>query len=74
MPTPTPQAGEVLVQVHASSVNPVDTKRRGFGSVYGLPMTFPRVVPHDDGAGVIVDVGPGVARSRIGQRVWIYLA
>jgi NADPH2:quinone reductase len=75
MLAPTPKAGEVLVRVHASSVNPVDTKRRrGFGSVYGAPMPFPRVVPHDDGAGVITDVGKGVARSRIGQRVWIYLA
>lgn len=75
MSTPTPKAGEVLVRVHASSVNPVDTKRRrGFGSVYGSPMPFPRVVPHDDGAGVITDVGEGVSHSRIGQRVWIYLA
>jgi NADPH:quinone reductase-like Zn-dependent oxidoreductase len=75
LPTPASQAGEVLVRVFASSVNPVDTKRRrGTGSVYGAAMPFPRVVPHDDGAGVIVEVGEGVARSRMGGRVWIYLA
>src|SRR5437764_584904 len=35
-------------------------------------MTFPRSVPHSDGAGVIDAVGQGVDRSRIGQRVWVY--
>jgi NADPH2:quinone reductase len=37
-------------------------------------MPYPRVVPHGDGAGVIDAVGPGIHRSRIGERVWVYLA
>ena len=37
-------------------------------------MQFPRVVPHQDGAGVIDRVGPGVSGDRIGQRVWIFEA
>jgi len=37
-------------------------------------MPFPRVIPHQDGAGVVDAVGPGVPRSRIGERVWIYEA
>jgi NADPH2:quinone reductase len=37
-------------------------------------MAFPRVIPHGDGAGVIDAVGPDVARGRLGERVWTYLA
>ena len=49
MPIPSPEAGEVLVKVRASGVNPSDTKTRsGWG---GLKMSYPRVIPHNDGAG-----------------------
>jgi len=72
MPTPAPGPGEVLVRVHASAVNPTDTKGRG--GLRSKDMPYPRIVPHQDGAGVIEDVGPGVDRNRIGQRVWIYEA
>lgn len=69
MPTPSPGAGEVLVRLAASGVNPSDWKtRRGVSR----PMAFPRVVPHSDGAGVIEAVGEGVDRGRIGERVWIW--
>ncbi len=72
MSTPEPQTGEVRVKVHASGVNPSDTKSRsGWG---GITMSFPRVIPHNDGAGVIESVGAGVSASRIGERVWIYEA
>ncbi|MGN7755489.1 NADPH:quinone reductase [Sinorhizobium sp. 22678] len=37
-------------------------------------MPFPRIVPHQDGAGVIDAVGPGVPPSRVGERVWVYMA
>jgi NADPH2:quinone reductase len=37
-------------------------------------MEFPRVIPHQDGAGVIDRVGPGVPESRLGERVWLYQA
>jgi len=71
LPDPVPGPGEVLVRVQASGVNPSDVKTRA-----GLraPMAFPRVIPHSDGAGVIVGVGSGVAESRVGQRVWLYNA
>ena len=68
MPDPVPGAGEVLVRVHASGVNPSDWKTRS-GS---RPMAAPRVIPHSDGAGVIERVGSGVDPSRIGERVWIW--
>jgi len=70
MARPVPGPGEVRVRIHASGINPSDVKRRtGFG---GMPMDFPRVVPHQDGAGVIESVGEGVPASRIGERVWLY--
>lgn len=70
MARPTPGPGEVRVRVHASGINPTDVKRRtGFG---GMPMDFPRVVPHQDGAGVIEAVGAGVSDARVGERVWLY--
>ena len=68
MPTPEPGAGEVLVRLHASGVNPSDWKTRG-GS---RPMTAARIIPHSDGAGVISAVGSGVDSSRIGTRVWVW--
>jgi NADPH:quinone reductase len=70
MAKPVPGPGEVRVRIHASGLNPTDVKRRtGFG---GMPMDFPRVVPHQDGAGVIEAVGAGVAPGRVGERVWLY--
>ena len=70
MPVSNPGTGEVRVKLHASGVNPSDTKTRsGWG---GMAMPFPRVVPHNDGAGVIESVGEGVPTSRIGERVWLY--
>jgi NADPH2:quinone reductase len=71
LPMPVAGTGEVLVRVHRSGVNPSDVKNRtGFAS----KMKFDRVIPHQDGAGVIEAVGEGVPSDRVGQRVWIYEA
>jgi NADPH2:quinone reductase len=66
---PTPSLGEVLVRVIVSGVNPSDVKSRAGGRA---PLMYPSVIPHSDGAGLIEDVGPGVDRRRIGERVWIW--
>ncbi len=72
LPDPQPGAGEVRVRVLASGINPSDIKTRtGFG---GKAMPFRRIVPHQDGAGIIDRVGPGVPDARIGERVWVYMA
>lgn len=68
LPDPQPQAGEVLVRLRAAGVNPSDAK----GREGNRSMAASRVIPGSDGAGVITQVGKGVARSRIGERVWIY--
>ncbi|MBE9013302.1 NADPH:quinone reductase [Pseudanabaenaceae cyanobacterium LEGE 13415] len=69
---PELEAGQVRVKVFASGINPSDVKQRsGWG---GLSLRFPRVIPHNDGAGIIVEVGEGVSPDRVGERVWIYEA
>lgn len=73
IPIPAPGPGEVLVRVALSAVNPSDTKNRGGWGPYSQ-MPFPRIIPHNDGAGIVADVGAGVAKTRIGEQVWIYEA
>ena len=69
LPTPEPGTGEVRVRLEASGVNPADVGRRS-GSYRA--MEFPRVIPNSDGAGIIDQVGDGVARLHAGQRVWLF--
>ncbi|WP_428928841.1 alcohol dehydrogenase catalytic domain-containing protein [Marinibacterium sp. SX1] len=68
-PRPDPGPGEVRVRIHASGVNPHDTKFRS-GWTGGMP-DGASIVPHSDGAGVIEAVGPGVDPARIGARVFV---
>ena len=70
---PQPGPGEVRVKVAFSGINPTDTKLRG-GWDGAMEMPFPRIVPHQDGAGEIDRVGAGVPQARVGERVWIYEA
>lgn len=69
---PTMAAGEVLIRLASSGINPSDVKKRA-GSSPGL-LDQGLVIPHSDGAGIIESVGEGVDTSRIGQRVWVYQA
>jgi NADPH2:quinone reductase len=70
-PQPPLNAGDVLVRVHASGVNPSDLYGRAGTNA---PMPFPLIIPHQDGAGVIEAVGEGVPPARVGERVWVYEA
>jgi NADPH:quinone reductase len=72
VPRPEPGPGEVLVRVHASGINPSDTKRRS--GWRNEPLAHPQIIPHSDGAGVIEAVGAGVDEGRIGERVWLWNA
>ncbi len=67
----TPQAGpgEVRVKLATSGVNPSDVKSRQ-GSTRKI--AWPRVIPQSDGAGIIDQTGEGIAKSRIGERVWVW--
>jgi len=70
--TPVAGAGEVLVRLVASGVNPSDVKKRAGSFPDLLDGGF--VIPNSDGAGVIEEVGEGVDPLRVGERVWIYQA
>jgi NADPH2:quinone reductase len=65
-PEPRPGAGEVLIDVHAASVNFPDLLVIG-GSYQRLPPT--PFVPGKDLAGVVAAVGAAVNRVRPGERV-----
>lgn len=63
---PDPQGQDLLVQVQAVSVNPVDTKLRGAKPGEENP---PRVLGFD-AAGTVVAVGPEVTAFEIGDEVY----
>jgi len=65
---PEPDPNEVLVEVAATSVNPVDTKIRS-GAAAGLGPDAPAVL-HGDLAGTVVAVGDGVSRFDVGDEVY----
>mgnify|MGYP000551384883 FL=1 len=67
VPTPDPGSGEVLVRVHAASVNPIDTYVRegGVEPADGLPH-----IGGADAAGVVEAVGDGVDGFAVGDRVF----
>jgi len=70
--TPVAGAGEVLVRLAASGINPSDVKKRAGSFPNLLDGGF--VIPNSDGAGIIEAVGDGVDAGRVGERVWIYQA
>jgi NADPH2:quinone reductase len=64
---PVPQAGQVLVRVHATSINPLDYQvRRGD---YSDLVPLPAITGHDV-SGVVESVGPGVTSFVPGDEVW----
>jgi NADPH:quinone reductase-like Zn-dependent oxidoreductase len=68
VPDPVAKAGEVLVDVHAASVNGADWKVR-FGR-YGNPVTqFPYVLGRDF-SGVVAALGGGVTDLKVGDAVF----
>jgi NADPH2:quinone reductase len=67
VPTPVPHAGQVLVRVHATSINPLDYQvRRGD---YRDLVSLPAITGHDV-SGVVEAVGPGVTMFSPGDEVW----
>ncbi len=71
LPTPNPAAGEVLIKLTATSVNPVEWKIRE-GYLSGLfPHHFPLILGWD-AAGTVAALGEGVTGFQIGQPVFAY--
>lgn len=68
-PRPTPREGEVLIRVHASSVNLFDTAvRAGYLHAY-FNYTFPLIIGTDV-SGVVEEVGEGVTSLSPGDQVY----
>jgi NADPH2:quinone reductase len=67
VPKPVPATGQVLVRVHATSINPLDYQvRRGD---YADLVPLPAITGHDV-SGVVEEVGPGVTAFAPGDEVW----
>lgn len=64
---PTIRSGHLLVQVKATSVNPIDVKVRR--SPLPFSPEFPAVL-HGDFAGVVVEKGDGVTGFEVGEKVY----
>jgi len=69
MPDPAPGEGDVLVQVHAASVNVLDSKIRSGEFKLILPYRLPLILGNDL-AGVVVRVGSRVRRFKPGDEVY----
>ncbi|HWW15140.1 MAG TPA: NADP-dependent oxidoreductase [Candidatus Dormibacteraeota bacterium] len=72
-PDPVPGAGEVLVRVAATSVNPIDYKRRAGLTKDSYPMQFPGLLGVDI-AGTVLKIGPGVEGFSAGDQVFAMAA
>jgi len=67
LPIPKPKLNQVLLRIHASGVNPVDTYIRSgnYGVLPELPYT-----PGKDAAGIVEAVGENVTKYKEGDRVF----
>lgn len=68
VPDPQPGPGEVVVEVRAAGVNPVDTYIRSGAYRPELPLPY---TPGIDGAGIITAVGRDVKHRKSGDRVYV---
>jgi len=68
IPDPHPGPGEIVVQVKAAGVNPVETYMRA-----GAYPTLPKLpwTPGNDGAGIVHSIGSGVKSVKAGDRVYV---
>jgi len=70
LPKPEPEADEVLIEIHAAAVNPIDWKLRYGYLKEKLPLEFPIVLGWD-AAGVVKKSGKDVESFQKGDRVFV---
>ncbi|WP_345721384.1 NADP-dependent oxidoreductase [Herpetosiphon gulosus] len=69
LPIPELRDTDLLIQIHAAGVNPLDTKIRDGAFKAILPYRFPLILGNDV-AGVVVKVGAKVQRFKLGDAVY----
>lgn len=67
-PKPVPGVNDLLVQVKAASVNPIDWKMMQ-GKIRALLPVKPPFVAGSDGAGIVAATGSGVTKFKVGDEV-----
>jgi NADPH:quinone reductase-like Zn-dependent oxidoreductase len=68
VPDPKPGAGEVVVKISATSINPIDYKLRSGAMRARIPLELPAILGRDV-AGEVVELGSGVTSLHLGDRV-----
>lgn len=68
VPRPSPSHAQVLVRVHATALNRADVLQRQ--GKYPAPADSPADIPGMELAGEVAELGPGVTRWKVGQRVF----
>jgi NADPH2:quinone reductase len=69
---PQPGPGQLLIRVHAAGINPADWRIRNGQFRRAFRIKFP-FVPGADIAGIVVAVGEGAKRFRVGDRIYALL-
>ncbi len=69
VPKPILANDEVLIQIKAASINPVDFKIRDGKLKFVLPYEFPLILGNDC-SGVVVEIGTKVSKFKIGDEVY----
>jgi NADPH:quinone reductase-like Zn-dependent oxidoreductase len=70
-PRTAPREGEVAIRVRAVAINPLDTMKQHMGDLMYRWLPHPAVLGEDI-AGEVEEVGPGVMRFAVGDRVVAY--
>src|SRR5258705_1559437 len=69
-PRQAPESGELLIKIHAASVNAIDWKARAgyLKDVFPLPLPY---IPGWDVSGIVEAIGPGVTQFKKGDQVYV---
>jgi NADPH:quinone reductase-like Zn-dependent oxidoreductase len=69
LPEPAVKDNEVLVQIHAASINQIDIKLKSGEFKLLLPYKFPLILGHDL-AGIVTEIGSKVSRFKVGDEIF----
>jgi NADPH:quinone reductase-like Zn-dependent oxidoreductase len=71
VPTPKASGNQILIKIHASSLNPHDWKYyETLRRIYAVPVPLPTLAVGHDLSGTVVEVGGKVDRFKVGDEVY----